>query len=202
MIKAVEINDENQLEIFKMCLDKCKECNSVVRVTQYIENKGQYNDIAIDDEHMWSNNTVRINGNYVYLTVVDKENTMKGRKFKRMFDIYLDRGHHNTLNNMPNDYIYSADLVATDEMGGYLFTISLVDPIFMCLIDDSVEFVFNLDSLRFGIEECNFVELANEIEYEAELEAMNNPYNDEIFEDDEFNENDTFISNDSFTTLD
>lgn len=187
MKKAIDI-DETDLTDFESCLNKCSSCDCLVTLKKFIQvPNGEFNQLEIDKHIIPTKNSIKINNNYIYLTLNPVQDFIYLKKIKSLWEQYLDRGTENFMQNKGNDFAFLLDLVTQDIENHLAYVLSFINPIFMAFDDETLEIAFTMDCMRYEIAEIDYAYLQGEIDYEVELEKDTDNYknnNDNDYEED------------------
>lgn len=133
-----------------------------------------------------------------YMTIVIKaRNTAELMGIKALFKIFLERATQNALKGEPNDYAMITDFVKQELQHNKVYTLSLIDPIFISMENDDCTLVYDMKDIHFGIEEVTL----DEIEYQEEVDKdrINDIEEKELFvENDEYTDNEDILNNDKY----
>ena len=129
--------------------------------------------------------------------VIKARNTAELMGIKALFKIFLERATQNALKGEPNDYAMITDFVKQELQHNKVYTLSLIDPIFISMENDDCTLVYDMKDIHFGIEEVTL----DEIEYQEEVDKdrINDIEEKELFvENDEYTDNEDILNNDKY----
>ena len=153
---------EEELKILKECIEKCKKCDCVARITQMVKtNANDYRQLDIEQFVFSAQTTVHINDGLVYVQLMTNDNS-NFQHVRQMHSIVRKRGTDKYLAGELNDYFLVIDLLKEEEELSLFYEFSLFQPQFFTLEHDTLEIALPIDRMHFFKEQLD----RDEIDYE------------------------------------
>lgn len=197
MLSIAHITDEKELEDLNAVLSKTSECDTIATLKQMLErNDGTFNQQDLDNVVVApAKNHIFINerDGLAYLTITSSDKPQL-KKVGYLWETMIKRGDTNYKKGKLNDYVVTVDLIYAELEKERVYNLSFLNPVFRSEEDGSLQLVFKLTNIFFGIERVTL----DEVEYQmAEQEA----YEDETSPYNNSDENSDFIGLDGFTQI-
>ena len=192
MKRIIEIEKE-ELPIFKKVVNKLsKDSKTVITLKQVIERPEEYDFIDIKQKVLTAKPIFHINDKYFYMLLTDMKSS-EIAEIKLMFNSRLSRGTNNCEKGEVNEYVFVIDVVSEEIEKNKGYVISGVQPIFVSSENNNVTCVFEVQDVRFSLDEISNYDIETEI-YDRE-QSENEVYKNlqvgsEIIEEEEEEDND------------
>ena len=197
MISIAHVTDEDELENLKTVLSKTSQCDAIATLKQMLErNDGTFNQQEIENVVVSpAKNLIYINerDGLAYLTISSSD-TPQLKKVGYLWETMIKRGDLNYQKGKLNDYVVTVDLIAAELEKERVYTLSFLNPIFRSDEDGSLQLVFKLSNIFYGIEHVTVDEIEYGLAEQKAYEDETSPYSD-------YNENSSFIETEGFTQI-
>ena len=170
--KVTECNDEHVLKELKDCIKHCLKGTVVCSLRQaVISDNGRMNTMnmqqVITDKPRCR---VQIKDNRLYLNIeFEKNDIVDMLKIENVWNMMLARSTENFMNNRENDAVMVLELVGMEQMSNLAYIMAFYDPVFLAKEESRLKLVYDIDNLNFGIENVDYIEILQEIDYENEI---------------------------------
>ena len=170
--KITECNDEHVLNELKDCIKHCLKSTVVCSLRQaVISENGRMNTMnmqqVITDKPRCR---VQIKDNRLYLNIeFEKNDIVDMLKIENVWNMMLARSSENFMNNRENDAVMVIELVGMEQMSNLAYVMAFYDPVFLAKEEARLKLVYDISNLNFGIENVDYIEILQEIDYENEI---------------------------------
>lgn len=90
-------------------------------------------------------------------------------KIENIWNMMLARSSENFMNNRENDAVMVIELVGMEQMSNLAYVMAFYDPVFLAKEEARLKLVYDISNLNFGIENVDYIEILQEIDYENEI---------------------------------
>ena len=170
--KITECNDEHVLNELKDSIKHCLKSTVVCSLRQsVISENGRMNTMnmqqVITDKPRCR---VQIKDNRLYLNIeFEKNDIVDMLKIENIWNMMLARSSENFMNNRENDAVMVIELVGMEQMSNLAYVMAFYDPVFLAKEEARLKLVYDISNLNFGIENVDYIEILQEIDYENEI---------------------------------
>lgn len=170
--KIAECNNELVLKELRECIKHCLRGTVVCSLRQVIMSEnGKMNSMNMQQVITEKPRCrVQIKDNRIYLDVeFEKNDIVDMLKIENVWNQTLSRSTENFMNNKENDAVMVIELVGMEQMKNIAYIMAFYDPVFFAKEEAKLRLVYDIENLNFGIENVDYVNILQEIDYENEI---------------------------------
>lgn len=179
-------------------VEQCQESDCIVTLKRFLQKPdGTLNQMDIQQKVIEGIKCKCYLNKYMTVVISKPHNKAELTSIKSIFQIFMQRVTQNNLKGEPNDYALVIDFVKQELQHNKVYTLSLIDPIFLSMENEDCTLVYEMQDMHFGIEEVTL----DEIEYQEEVDKdrMDDIEEQEKFaENDEYTDNEDILNNDKY----
>jgi hypothetical protein len=211
MITIDEIRNDMMLEEFNECYMKCSKCSAYISLKQAsVSTKGEISfntvsEMAVDVDAL--PNLYNTENTKVIFLRITTQSEPELKKIYSFWETLLERSTEMERQNRKNDYIFTIDLVKTEnedtvEAIAYTMSYTMPNRVYPEFPEyGSLMLEFDVNNMRFEKVHIDMVAVNNELEYAEEVERQNaaqESMKKPAFGEKEYQENSDVIDNDDY----
>lgn len=205
MITIEEIRNDMMLEEFNECYEKCSKCSAYISLKQAtISTKGEIGFNTISEMTVDVDALPNLYNKVIFLRII----TMSETELKKIYSFWetlLERSTEMERQNRKNDYIFTIDLIKTEnedtiEATAYTMSYTMPNRVYPEYPEyGSLMLEFDVNNMRFEKIKVDMVAVNDELDYAEEVERQNvvqSSIKKPAFGEKEYSENSDIIDND------